>query len=243
MLNVIGEVKQLKDIVNYYKDRADRAGKDASPEQVQGYLQKALKAIQKALDLLLEAHNEATDGGNYKKELKREIADCYGIMGGLYRRFALRSTSPDEARGYLTEAAKTYELGLHYEMNDSYNLFNMVVVQILLDRSYLKTGTPHIEEGVAKIQEQIKGTRRDQWWAWADLGLLYILLGNDDEATQAYRCFTRVGPRVRDYDSTLSVLNTLEKDLRTAQEPDFHVIANSIQGAIEYLETAKQRAI
>jgi hypothetical protein len=66
-----------------------------------------------------------------------------------------------------------------------------------------------INQTIDLIQAQVQGPRRDQWWAWADLGLVCQLGGRAREARGAYEHFQQAGARPVDYKSVLDVLESL----------------------------------
>lgn len=192
-------------------------------------LEEALNDLNKAISYLIPIDAQVEDG-DYKTALRRELADCYGMMGGIYRRLANKG----DLKRNLEESAEMYRKGLVYEIDDSYNLSNSVVIPILIDPLNLKKQQKEIREGIKLIQEQVRGKRKDQWWAWADLGLFNLLIGDDAEALKAYRHFTKVGARAQDYESTLSVLRELKDVLHETEA----TVAQSIENIIEFLEGA-----
>jgi hypothetical protein len=231
MIDTLTEVRRLKDQANYQKSRADKSGGNARPDEVIDRLKSAQKLLDLAIDYLLPFHKSADE--MYKETLSKELADCYGIKGGIYRRWSMVDEA--NAKDLLQKSAEMYNEGRKYEINDTYNLFNAIVVVILLDPVKLEEQYPEINECVDVIQKQARGPRIDQWWAWADLGLCNLLLKNEDEARVAYYRFTRLGPRPQDFDSTLSVLNNLKTALQDAYNPLSHSVAESIQRTIVFL--------
>jgi len=202
---VLMQVKRLKDKAKANRDFGD--------------LEEALDHLREATGLL-EPHAENTE---YRTKIRQELADCYGMMGGIYRR-----------QGKLEEAGNKYRRGLHYEDDDSYNLSNSVVIPILIDPLRLESQQTktRIEDGITIVQEQVRGRRKDEWWAWADLGLFNLLQGNKKAALEAYSQFGKVGARPQDYESTILVLNNLLDKLQTAGSPSVKSVAESVEDAI-----------
>ncbi len=50
-------------------------------------MEEALNDLNKAISYLIPIDAQVEDG-DYKTALRRELADCYGMMGGIYRRLA-----------------------------------------------------------------------------------------------------------------------------------------------------------
>lgn len=212
MTNTIDQVKRLK-----LDAKADRDFEDYG---------EAIEKIKRAVKLLeIEI---PTAQPEYRQELERQLADCYGIWGGLLRRM----------EDFNASIAK-YKEGLKYETDDSYNLSNSIVVSIILDPTQLETQRENIRSGIQTVQQQVEGPRKSQWWAWADLGLFQLLVGEWDAAIRAYAEFDNAGARAADYDSHIAVLN----DLKTSFEKhDRNEIKALIEKAIDYLNRNKPTA-
>jgi hypothetical protein len=119
-----------------------------------------------------------------------------------------------------------------YGIVDSYNLTNWIVLRILSGEVEVAELSGDVANGVRVIEEQVGGTRRDQWWAWADLGLVSLLAGDYDRAQRAYERFRSAGARAQDYHSTLAVLTQLEPIVRKQSV----TLANAFAQATAYLE-------
>jgi tetratricopeptide (TPR) repeat protein len=199
----------------------------------------ALDDLKEAIKILKEVDedSEVSEDSDYLAALHRELADCYGMEGGIYRRLAMK----EDSRAFLEKSAEMYMKGKDYEIDDSYNLTNSVVISIMLDPGNLEKEQKTMREGIQKIQEQVRGKRRDQWWAWADLGLFNLLVDDYHAAFSAYTKFTQLGPRVQDYESTLLVLEDLRRTLQETESPLARSIALSIEKIIDVLNKAKYR--
>jgi tetratricopeptide (TPR) repeat protein len=176
----------------------------------------ALEALDKAIKLLKTAlENGLALPENQRpapiSDIKRELADCYGMKGGLYRR---ESTGHHGAQrdALLAKAEEMYESGAALEQNDSYNLTNTIVIPLLRNPDRLPELRPKAIAARDEVQRQVDGPRRSQWWAWADLGLLNLLAGESSRALQAYAQFGRVGAQVQDCQSTINVLHDLKNN-------------------------------
>lgn len=205
---VLMHVKRLKEKAKANRDFGD--------------LEEALDHLREATGLL-EPYVEETE---YMAKIRRELADCYGMMGGIFRR-----------QGKLVEAEMMYRKGLDYEEDDSYNLSNSVVIPILIDPLRLENQQTkrRIQDGITTVQEQVRGRRKDEWWAWADLGLFNLLQGNKQAALEAYNQFGKVGARAQDYESTILVLDSLLDRLQTAESPSVQSVVQSVGAAINFL--------
>jgi tetratricopeptide (TPR) repeat protein len=215
-------LKNVKDLMYSAKDNRDF-----------GDLEAGLDDLRQAIDLLIPFYQSAEDS-DYKADLQKQIADCYGMMGGIYRRLA----SNEGSEKYLEEAVKMYSLGVEYEdkSNDSYNLSNSVVIPILIDPRNLEKQRVAIRDGLGIVQAQVAGRRKDQWWAWADLGLFKLLSGDREGALGAYSQFKRLGAREEDYESTTSVLSALWESLQKADSPVATSVASLVRDAIQLLQ-------
>jgi hypothetical protein len=207
--NVLSEVKGLKNDAKLLRDIGDTDG-------AIGVLSKAIASV--------EAAGAGPLSSDESDRLKSQLADLWGMKGGVYRR-----------AGELTEALKAYETGLGYESGDSYNLTNSITLQLIIDPTRLKELTPAIEAARDKVEKQIQSHRRGQWWAWADLALLEVLSGREESAFAAYRNFGMTGARPSDYDSTTSVLEELSSKFAGDNDP----MRSSLERATGFLKSLK----
>lgn len=195
-----------------------------------------LRISRKAIKLLLPIY-QRIDDNNYKIILSQEIADCYGIMGGIYRRQAKR----DNDKALLEKSAEIYKEGLKFEIENSYNLSNSMVLQILVNPQNLEKLQEEIMQGIQTLQKQVRGKRRDQWWAWADLGLFSLLIGDLASATDLYSHFTQLGPRARDQENVISGLEELRGVLNEVTSPLAKQVTQSIATIIVELRPKKSK--
>lgn len=165
-----------------------------------------------------------------RKEYAHRLSNCWGRLGGIYRRAYM-----------IAEAVNAYQHGMEierqYRLDDSYNLTNWIVLQLLDDPLRLDDLTGEIEDAIALIEVQVAGPRRNQWWAWADLGLLYHLDQRVREARRAYERFQQADARRVDYKSVLEVLSSLQ----AALAPSESGLAAELEETIEILESASAR--
>jgi|APLak6261659701_1056019.scaffolds.fasta_scaffold00601_4 tetratricopeptide (TPR) repeat protein len=131
------------------------------------------KAIQKLKDLQATTSDEAD-----LRELRGEIADTYGMKGGVYRR-----------QGKLDEALGEYTIGREWEKIDNFSTYNLSnIISLKIDwKNFSPEGLrDDIQAAIEQLTKETQGTRKDEWWAWADLAQFYLLLNNPDEARRCY---------------------------------------------------------
>jgi tetratricopeptide (TPR) repeat protein len=195
------------------------------------------KAIDEAIDLLEKALVAAVESDppapvEAREELQGELADCHGIKGGLYR----REDKLDDALREYGKGLKDYEAPLG---KVSYNLSNTIAVTIIKDGSSLSGQLPTIRQGIdlvtRQLDENIDG-RRSQWWAYADLGMFYLLENRLEKAKEQYRKFKECGARDEDYKTTMEVLKELQQSLETAASP----VASAIDQAHKFLDEKRR---
>lgn len=180
-------------------------------------------------------------------KMTEELADCYGLLGGVERRWALESQAADERASHLLASIDTYdkawkyESGEEYRVVNSYGMVNRLVSRLLLKPDCLwaegKTSfgdkvqpldvKAALQEADRKIEEQLARPRRDDYWAAADLGLVRILLEKEDPAV-AYSGFLEKSPPDYAFKSVLEVLRPLS-NLNWR-------LAGKLQQAATYLE-------
>jgi hypothetical protein len=176
-------------------------------------LQPIIESLESELRLMDQREHE---GRLENFELKRrnriasKLADCYGIQGGLRRR-----------SGALKGALSSYESGRkieqnsRYDISDSYNLVNEVLLRILNNPAEIFSLGSVIEKAESIVATQVRSDRHDQWWAWADLGMLKLLAGKPTEAEDAYKQYWALGARDSDFASTRATLEECRDALAT----------------------------
>jgi tetratricopeptide (TPR) repeat protein len=212
-MDMLEEAQSLKKSAKASKEIADS---ENDPE----IYDEALEELEEARELLLRElsslERDSSAGTEFqqsrRRNIARELADCFGLAGGIYRR-----------KGQYEEAISMYNQGYEYERNpsyqiqDSYNMTNRIVLRILNEPEAFESLKPLIEEAIAIIQEQVDGPRRKEWWAWADLGLLYLLNKNEKQALKSYDYFKECGALPKHYDSSREVLVELNEKLKAVE--------------------------
>jgi len=162
-----------------------------------------------------------------RSKVASELADCYGIVGGIERRWALVPNAPEEHRAdHIRKSVRAYDAAYLFESGDygivsSYGLVNRLVSRILADREALASGhVTDLGEGIEalevpaeleKARVTIENSKRSDYWAAADLALVKLLLGADDPAS-TYAAFTEKSPPDYAYKSVLDVLRPLREE-------------------------------
>jgi hypothetical protein len=163
-----------------------------------------------------------------------QLADCWGILGGIEWRWALDPASDAEQRHkHLGRSSEAYEKGYEYELESlssgtsTYNRLNRLLVRVLDDPTLLTTDAEaapcaiNVRAEIKKIHEELSEELRkhppDSVWTAADMALLNVLLGHQDAAS-AYAVFEGMNPPDYARQSALDMLNGLSKlDLPTAK--------------------------
>lgn len=201
-----------------------------------GQLDKAQETLQPKIDdleselRLMEQREHDGKLENYeidrRNRIASKLADCYGILGGLQRR-----------SGALKDALSSYKSGREierdprFDISDSYNLVNELLLRILNNPAEIDSLRSDIKEAESIVTKQVHADRHDQWWAWADLGMLNLLAGKPTEAEQAYKQYWAAGPRDSDFASTRATLEQC-RDALANVTPD---ISRSITSMIDKL--------
>jgi hypothetical protein len=147
-----------------------------------------------------------------EKSVAKELADCWGSLGGTYR-----------AAGKLKEAFCCYEKGLIYESDprlpaNSYNLVNRLLVRLAMNSEQnrnLTTTSGTFEEQLTsartEVARQVRGPRKRDMWAYADQLMLSILAVDLATARKAWEDFDRLAILEHAYTTTRDVLIDLSR--------------------------------
>jgi hypothetical protein len=176
-------------------------GQQGKAEEI---LQPRIEDLESALRLMEQREHDGKLA-NYEIEgrnrIASKLANCYGIRGGLQRR-----------NGALKDALSSYQHGREieqdpqYGISDSYNLVNELLLSILNRPAAIDSLGARIKDAESIVAKQVRADRHDQWWAWADLGMLNLLAGNPTEAEHAYKRYWAEGARDSDFASTRAAL-------------------------------------
>ena len=200
------------------KERATALRNHGELRQAQETLDEAIRVLATPIS---EHQPTTTDAG----ELRAELADTYGMKGGIFRR-----------AGELYAALKAYETGAEIEDSDklstTYNRSNVITLSIT--EKGLNPTDHDIRELLANVIRELEsetaGTRRDEWWAWSDLGQFYLLDGEPDKASASYKnAISKTGATADEIKRHITILGELaDKTAGTAPE-----IAANIRDMIE----------
>ena len=207
--------------------------------------EQAIKYLDQSIQELKETESE--NGDLSEEDLKNihfQLSDCYGIMGGIYRRWGLSINDDDkkEREEKFLKSCEAYEDGYSYEKREnqanSYNMLNRLISKIFYDPGSLNFSEEEatenskfvingLEEAKTTIENQIKSKREKDVWALADLALVNILL-DQKGPIEAFSDFVDASPPDYAYISLFSTLEPLSKlDLP---------VKDKLQKAVEYLE-------
>lgn len=158
--------------------------------------------------------------------LASELADTYGLIGGVQKRWGLLLDGEDRQH-HLKESIAAYDKGFLYEKDlepgdaSTYNRTNRLVGRVLLDPHILQGDRgaamdDELRKAEEILTEQLKSVRRKDPWGYSDLGTIRLLRGTAD-ALSAYNDLDRLRPPAFVYESTLATLKPLSdaaSDLR-----------------------------
>jgi hypothetical protein len=234
-------IERIRELKTGAKNQRDRG--------VKGY-PRALSMLKEAIAIAQADLGESTVAER-RSQLASELSDCYGLLGGVERRWA-DEFQGDESVPHLKASIRAYDDGFKFESDpefgivDSYNRLNRLLVRLLLrpaaldavDSVVLDPDIPPVnlrgefEQTSEVIRRQIAGPRRGNYWALADLSLVEVLLGRSQPAA-AYADFIALSPPDFAYISALAGLRPLvELPIPSAQ---------SVRAAVALLEDRLKR--
>lgn len=183
------------------------------------------RAVQ-ILERAIEIAKSNLDNPELRSQMAEALADSYGLMGGVQRRWALDSKG-EERKLHLEESIRAYDNAWKYESGDygvvnSYGMVNRLVCRLLLkpDSLFAEGVTDfgqdvaplsmreQLQEASRRIEAQLARPRRDDYWAAADLALVNVLLEKQDPIS-AYAGFLEKSPPDYAFKSVLDVLRPL----------------------------------
>jgi hypothetical protein len=188
----------------------------------------AIDELDRAVELLVDQLPGAM--GRVRTELASELADSYGMIGGIERRWGL-SLDGTERQQHLEDSVDAYDRGFSHEQDldphvaSTYNRINRLVGRVLLNPHVLDddddSKMPHVRAELDKaheiLVEQLRSAREKDPWGYCDLALIRLLLGAPD-ALSTYYELERLRPPKFVYESALATLEPLSEvasDLRT----------------------------
>ncbi len=195
-------------------------------------LEEALKLLDRAVELSEPAWESMRDVPNgspteQQRKVGDELIETYGVTGGAYRR-----------RHDFEKALRYYERGAILEvklrLDNTYNRVNSIKWSIRLDKKSIDQLQATIRDTLELLERQtdeVRGSRKRDAWAWADLGDCRALLGDEPGALLAYDRFLDLAG-VDDATSPLGVLREIAKKLPQGKPSTaVHAIMNRLEGA------------
>lgn len=184
----------------------------------------AISNLEEAIDLLRSRTPDLLT--RLPSRLASELADTYGLMGGVQKRWGLLLDGGDRQH-HLQKSVDAYDQGFRYEEDlepgdaSTYNRVNRLVGRVLLDPHVLQGDRgAAIDDELRKTEEilteQLNSVRRKDPWGYSDLGTIRLLRGAAD-ALSAYNDLDRLRPPTFVYESALATLEPLSEaasDLR-----------------------------
>lgn len=203
MVDDLDEVLALKASAKSARDDGDWEG--------------AISDLEEAIHLLNRMAETSTPMPSW---LASELADTYGMIGGIHKRWGLLLDGAERQR-HLKASLEAYDEGFRYEqdlqLNDAntYNRVNRLVGRVLLNPRVLQKDGDAASETAEELQkaeeiliEQIGSARQKDPWAHADLGTVQLLLDSPN-ALSALHALDRLRPQAFVYDSALTTLEPL----------------------------------
>lgn len=172
-----------------HRNKALSALEDGDAERARAEFGESIRVMEGALQYLNDIgapdprHEESASAG--EAEVAEQLADCWGIIGGVYR-----------AEGRLAAAKDAYDKGYEFESSkrfnilNTYNRVNRLVVRILQNPELLSDPPPAVTdipeqegrtmasllgEAAEEIERQLPDRHKDRAWALADLAMVRLL--------------------------------------------------------------------
>jgi hypothetical protein len=192
----------------------------------------AVNDLEDALDILHEM------GLNTSDVLIAEIADTYGMLGGVERRWALASGGTTRTE-HLAKSVQAYDRGFEFESQLSggnattYTRINRLVGRVLVQPSILAgehdggNFRQELEEAERLVVEQIDGSRVRDPWAYCDL-LTVQLLSGTGSASSTLGVLIGLRPPPFVYTSTLATLRPLA-EAAASSRPQLAIAVERLQ--------------
>jgi hypothetical protein len=175
--------------------------------------------------------------------LAAELADVYGLMGGVEKRWGLSLDGENRSK-HLAASLAAYDKGFGYEQElqskETYNRVNRLVGRVLLDPYVLDGGNAgtdfpeQLRKADSILTEMVRSVRQKDPWAYCDLGTVR-LLRNSPRALLVFEDLERLSPPTFVYHSTLATLLPLAEvaaDLR----PQLTQAVAHLRRSVRYLE-------
>jgi hypothetical protein len=221
-VRLLREVKRLLESVetsNTDLNRVLACKAQAKTLRNEGDFAGATGSLSEAIQILQELGPTATS--RFTQRLTAEFADCYGMIGGIERRWGL-SLEPPNREERLRASLKAYHEGYRYEatLGDSvpntYNRMNRLIARLLLEPQLLEDGSEasldiatDLRELEAVLRRQVAGPRQRDPWGFADLGLVQLLRDAATSARFAFQELDHLRPPAFVYETTAATVGPL----------------------------------
>lgn len=196
MSSISSQVEPFKLRSRRCRNRALEALARGDAELAEAQFGTAVEAMGRAIEFLanlgIPDPESARPASEAEIELATQLADCWGMLGGVHRAAGLRE-----------RAIAAYDEGFRFEGSprfailSTYNRVNRLVVRILVTPGLLDEPAPPVqlpdgravtmpellEEVRDEISCQLRAGRRDRPWALADLVLVSVLGGLEGVTT------------------------------------------------------------
>lgn len=215
LASVAARVKARKEEAKDCRDAGDLAGAvDVLAQTV---------AMLKASRWYASMSGDAEVGAG-EKALAAHLADCLGMLGGNHRRMNALDLALEAF-----EDGSRWERDARLDVQSSYNLVNAIVLPLEMGRSTATVQRDGLRQAVEAIGRQVHGARRNDRWAWADLGQCQLLLGDLPAARTSYARMRSLG----DADTLRSALPVLQRLQEALRESDPAIAAALAAGVAE----------
>jgi hypothetical protein len=183
----------------------------------------AIKLFDVAIEQLEELLATAGSDPIKTREIQAELSDTYGMKGGTYRRWT-------DLHNNLDLALEQYRKGLDIERltkQSTYNASNVITLSITHERKPLDGNTlQDLDTVIKRLEEETRGPRADEFWAWADLAQFQLLRKNPEQASDSYHEALQRGPKADELKRHIDVLRDLVDGTRSFdKELSDHVAA------------------
>ena len=194
------EIARLNSRVKLHKEEAKDLRDDGDLEGAIATLDEAVAMVEASP--LSPGVSSSAAVPDSEKALASHLADCLGMIGGNCRRL----NRLDQALAYFARGRR-YEEDERLDVNSSYNLVSAITLPLEMQTRTASEQQDLLQRAVAAIERQVKGARRTDRWAWADLGQCQLLLGDFDSAARSYGRVRDLG----DSDTVHSVVTVLRR--------------------------------
>lgn len=211
---------EVQEEYDFFKEIDIRLSKAKTSRNEEHYPE-AITITEGVIKDLLEKYTTGNEVDTQKA--KTYLSETYGSLGGIYNR-----------NNQFHEAGDSYKAGEDYD-EKTFNKTNRIINYILANPQNLIHLRADIFSAIQTLNKETDSSRENDFWAWADLGVLSILYRDNTRADKAYKVFTNLAPPDYAYGTHLRVLKQLVDALVNS---DFQDIAEKLKGIYVELEEA-----